>query len=331
LGDRAVLAGGHDGDTYTNIIQYATISTLTDALDFGDLVGVGRSHTAATSNGPNDRFIVVGGYDGSNRLDIIEYMTISTLGNSTDFGNLTLARNSLGACSNSLNDRGVFAGGAVPARVNIIDYITISTTANADDFGDLTIVATNPTGSSNGELDLGIMYAFDEAGDGNHIDSFTISTLGNSTDWGTAINSKSGSGPASNGTGDRGTFAAGAVSARRNIEYITFSISGSAAEFGEISTLKQNTAGYSNGVGQIGVNAGGVFSGSGQTRMEYWSITTLGDAVTFGDLAIAMQLLSAASNAPTLQDAQKPFLVYSMMKSSMTGEVAQGMGNNSLY
>ena len=75
--------------------------------------------------------------------------------------------------------------------------------------------------------------------------------------------------PASNGTGDRGCFAAGAVSTRRSIEYLTFSTPGSALNFGEISILKNYTVGYSNGVGQIGVNAGGLFSASQQTRMEY--------------------------------------------------------------
>jgi hypothetical protein len=72
----------------------------------------------------------------SSGSNVIEYVNISSTGNSQDFGDLTVALEYHGACASST--RGVFGGGRNPAANNTIDYITISSTGNALDFGDLT-------------------------------------------------------------------------------------------------------------------------------------------------------------------------------------------------
>ena len=66
-------------------------------------------------------------------------MTISTTGNSQEFGDLTVIHNVAGGCSNST--RGLFGGGINPGIVSggPTDFITIATTGNAQDFGDLTV------------------------------------------------------------------------------------------------------------------------------------------------------------------------------------------------
>ena len=57
------------------------------------------------------------------KVDTIDYVTISTLGNATDFGDTTVAsgyRNN-GSCGDG--SRGVFAGGqTTPTNVNVIDF-----------------------------------------------------------------------------------------------------------------------------------------------------------------------------------------------------------------
>ena len=64
-------------------------------------------------------------------------MTIASLGNSQDFGDLTESKSYAYGTSNSI--RGVFAGGRNPAaRINTIEYVTITSSGNAQDFGDLT-------------------------------------------------------------------------------------------------------------------------------------------------------------------------------------------------
>ena len=65
---------------------------------------------------------------------------MQSLGNSTDFGNLTASRSNSGGGSNST--RAVFMGGTQtpsnPAGIVTMDYVQIATLGNALDFGDST-------------------------------------------------------------------------------------------------------------------------------------------------------------------------------------------------
>ena len=78
----------------------------------------------------------------------MDFITIATTGNSTDFGDLTMARGRLGATSSPI--RGIWGGGDQPAQVNTIDFVTIASTGNAVDFGDRTVAVNRTTGVSNG-------------------------------------------------------------------------------------------------------------------------------------------------------------------------------------
>ena len=79
----------------------------------------------------------------------IQYITIATTGNATDFGDLTVGRHAPAGVES--DTRGVIGGGATGSGTgnysNVMDYITIATTGNATDFGDLT-VATNHLGGA---------------------------------------------------------------------------------------------------------------------------------------------------------------------------------------
>ena len=91
-----------------------------------------------------------GGNDGSNTLNTIQTIQIDTLGNATDFGDLTLARYFTTACSSST--RGVFGGGAnysAGGEQNVIDYVSFSSAGNATDFGDLTLARVRLGACSN--------------------------------------------------------------------------------------------------------------------------------------------------------------------------------------
>ena len=70
--------------------------------------------------------------------DTIDYITIASTGNATDFGNLTAINYRNAACSDG--SRGVIGGGAETSsnKYNTIQYVTIASTGNATDFGDLT-------------------------------------------------------------------------------------------------------------------------------------------------------------------------------------------------
>ena len=84
----------------------------------------------------------------------VEFITISTLGNSTDFGDLTVARRS--SAGGSSPTRAVVAGGSVPGASNVIDYTQIMTTGNFINFGDLNGDPRSQLGGcSNGHGGLG--------------------------------------------------------------------------------------------------------------------------------------------------------------------------------
>tara|TARA_R100000541_G_scaffold11905_1_gene20181 strand:- start:773 stop:1036 length:264 start_codon:yes stop_codon:yes gene_type:complete len=68
-------------------------------------------------------------------VNTLEYVTAATTGNTTDFGDLTVARTAPAGTSDGT--RAVFGGGA-GGYSNVIDYITVASTGNASDFGDLT-------------------------------------------------------------------------------------------------------------------------------------------------------------------------------------------------
>jgi hypothetical protein len=84
-----------------------------------------------------------GGNDGSVTVTI-QTIQMDTTGNATDFGDLTVARSSLAACS-SLT-RGVFGGGG---SSNVIDFVQFASAGNATDFGDLTVARVRLAGCSN--------------------------------------------------------------------------------------------------------------------------------------------------------------------------------------
>ena len=135
---RGVFCGG--GTPRQKFIQFITIATKGDSQDFGNLTEK-TSRASGLSN--TTRGIIAGGFhDGSPaslRVNVIEFITIATLGNATDFGDLTVGRYQPGEGASAT--RGVVAGGVgTPTFTNVIDFITIATTGNASDFGDLSTV-----------------------------------------------------------------------------------------------------------------------------------------------------------------------------------------------
>ena len=104
--------------------------TTGDAQDFGDLAAA-KGGARGCSNAT--RAVHKG--DGNS----MEFITIATLGNATDFGDLsTQEQGDANTCSSSV--RGVFPGRSDPAggsyAKNNIEFITFATTGNALDFGD---------------------------------------------------------------------------------------------------------------------------------------------------------------------------------------------------
>ena len=123
------------------------------------------------------RGLAAGNYGASN---LIEFITIATTGNSTDFGDRTVAAYS--ASGTSDNTRGVFTGGdGTPNTTNVIDFVTMASAGNATDFGDL--VTAN--GSSHADTSNSIVGCIGGgASNTNAIEKIIIQTTGNAVDYG---------------------------------------------------------------------------------------------------------------------------------------------------
>lgn len=130
---RGVRSGGYDGtgggSVETNVMDYVTIATTGNAIDFGDMTLARRGHGGCSSS---TRGLNAGGFTGSTNTNSIDYVTIASTGNATDFGDL-ISMSGLNVRAASSEITGTF----VDSNVTIVS-VTIATTSNAVDFGDLT-------------------------------------------------------------------------------------------------------------------------------------------------------------------------------------------------
>lgn len=242
--DNRGLIGGSVGATVQ--IDYMTISSTGDALDFGDMSPV-RACPGSCSNLTNNRGIFGGGSkSGPSYTADIEYVTISSLGNSAFFGSLTQARCYVASTSNGTNNRGIFSGGQtgwLGTVHNIIDYVTISSTGNAANFGDLSTIITWATSCSNSINDRGIIAGgygkIGEPNDWAHINVIqyvTISSLGNATNFGDLTVGRSTGTATSSGQGNRGIMTSGG-----SMDYMNISSLGDASVFGNLTVSRGDT------------------------------------------------------------------------------------------
>ena len=235
-GSRGLMVGGRLNQTnYTVTLNYFDCDTTGNATDFGDMTEY-RGMQACVSNGT--RCATGGGNQRSGTYGVltnrIDYVTIQTTGNAIDFGDLTVARQDLAACSDG--SRGVFGGGS---SGNTIDYITIATTGNAIDFGDLGVSPNTNAGVSGGTR--GVIAG--EYSNAASIYYFDIQTTANASLFGNLSVARS---YLAGGDDDsRGVFMGGLGQSvgRSNIaDYITISTTGNATDFGDM-TIQANSRG----------------------------------------------------------------------------------------
>ena len=236
----SLTRGFFAGDvTEGNVIESFEYATQGNSADFGNLT-VGRQGPAGLSN--TTRGVIAGGEDGDisspARANTIDYITMATTGNATDFGDLVLARAYAGATGNAT--RGIFTGGDIhPSYKNEIDYITIASTGNATDFGDLTQVRNLNASVSNATRGVcGGGNKGSSPNSSNEIDYVTIASTGDATDFGDLTVARWSLGGMSNST--RGAFAGGAVPGDKDeIDFITIASTGDAADFGDLVAAAQ--------------------------------------------------------------------------------------------
>ena len=142
---RGVIAESTNANN--NRIDHVTIGSAGNSSSFGDLTGVlDRKEFCGASN--STRGLFAGGTEsGGTKHNIIDFVTIASTGNTTDFGNLTQAREALAGSASKT--RALFQGGSTGSPKNTIDYVEIASTGNAVDFGNLTSTKYQISGCSN--------------------------------------------------------------------------------------------------------------------------------------------------------------------------------------
>ena len=293
-GTRGLIVGGYDHDAgdYTDTITYVNIDTTGDAIDFGNL-------TAGRGNGvfgisSRSRGVFGCGYDAgpNTSTNIIDYVTISSTGNATNFGDAAYLVE--GACGFSNGTRGVFAFGFQRtdwATKKDMQYFTIASTGNAVDTG-IDITIDHRQGAAFASPTRGI-WAGGVSGL-NAISYMTISTLSQTADFGdTAVDKGEGAVGCSNAV--RGLYFAGYKSpgsAGTDIDYITIATLGNAVDFGDKTVARYG--GMSTASPTRGINAGG--TPASRNVIEYVQIMSTGNAVDFGDLTAQTNIGTAVSN-----------------------------------
>ena len=286
-GNRGIFAGNNPqpADGSGNTIEYVTISSLGNTINFGSRIGLGRRQIAAMSD--RTRAVFAGSYAAID--NVIDFVTISSTGNAQDFGD-TLS----GVSGNALTEttgisnstRGIMAGGRNPAQVNVISYITIQATGNAIDFGDLTNLRRN-CGSLQSSTRGIIGGGRDGPGvDVNIIEYITISTCGNAIDFGDLDTASHGRETMGGGNSTRGIFAGGfgqPSNANTNtISFITIASTGNAQDFGDLTSA---TAGM-NTMASSPTRACMFGSSIPARTLSYVTIASTGNAISFGNFTV---------------------------------------------
>ena len=167
-------------------IDYVTIASAGNALDYGDMIA--GSNYGAGAASPT-RGILLGGNNESPLAGMksrIEFITTATLGNAQDFGDLGLNHfYNMTAASNSI--RALAWGGTYPdtsTATNIIEFITIATRGDGVDFGDLTRAVSAPMATASSTRS--VCYGGNGGGD-NIVEYVNIMTQGNAVDFGDTL------------------------------------------------------------------------------------------------------------------------------------------------
>ena len=284
--------GGISSPTNPANISFIDVQSQGNTTTFGSLTSENRAWTHGF--GSSTRAIWSGGGNtgGGTLTNTIDFVTIATTSNATDFGDATVATTWRGSFSN--DTRGISGGGYLsPANINTIDFVTISNLGNATDFGDLTQVrrgAGAMASSTRGVFAGGFTPSVT-----NIMDFVTIATTANATDFGDLVQaSRHDSGGCSNGV--RGIIGGGNTGSSNHtnvIQFITIASEGNATDFGDLNNAVEACGTLDNSIRAV-------FSGSytpSLNTMDFITIASTGNASDFGDNTEANYAMGGTSDS----------------------------------
>ena len=275
-GTRGVLMGGGT-PTPVNEIDYITVETLGNSLDFGNLNATERgSHNGQA--GSRVKGLAMGGNDsGAN----VESIIFASTGSAVNHGNLLSTGRRLGGGASN-QTRALYAGGMTPVPQNNISAVDIASTGSSETFGSLstgTYFASGVASSVRGVFSMGRETASPHYY--GEIEYVTISSQGNSQDFGNLTETQI---PDGAGNSIRGIFSGGSNPTYTNfINFLTIATTGDALDFGDLTVAKAMAGAVSSPTRYVTM-AGRNSGGSMIDEMDYVTIMTTGNAISFGEI-----------------------------------------------
>jgi len=231
------------------------------------------------------RGYVCGGYFSSptpTAIKNIQFVNVSSQGNSMDFGVTSTSYYNSSACSSAT--RGIIAG--TGGYVNVMEYFTMATQGDSIDYGDLTGTYgyTSATSSSTRGLTLGAYHHPSPSAPADIIDYYEIATIGNALDFGDLPNATYSMGAFSSPV--RGICFGGSPStANERITSVKFASLGSAIDFGNCSQ-RGSARGSSNSVrGILFIPGPSPYT----TTIDSVQIASDGNSTRFGEMSLGRQ------------------------------------------
>ena len=267
-------------------IGWVEIEATNDELGGGTGSNTGLGH----------RMIISGGFGSPSDTDVIQYLTMSTLGNTQDFGDLVDDRYSQAACSS--RTRFIATGGfKVPNTLtNVIQFVTMASTGDAQDFGDMTDTRAAHAALSNQTRGV---VTFGSTPVANTLEYITIATTGNSVDF-ADVTDGGRKNPFSCASTTRGLFVGGRDGSNNyeiNIDQITINTQANAVDFGDLAQARAFASGFSNST--RGLFASGKTPNGFTNIIEQVTIATQGNATDFGGDTTNAFNYTAGAASPT--------------------------------
>ena len=229
----------------------------------------------------------------------MDFITIPTRGNTTDFGDLPFNRGGMNIGIQASNTRGFICGGEAPVgdSNNYITRFEFSSTGSAVDHADLTFTSKNGGSYSNATRAIQHRGYGAPSIDHKDVDAFTMASTANAFDFGD-INSSASYGGGGLASPTRGIIYVGYDGSNINtIEFCTIATTGSFQDFGDTITLNNNLRSGTGGSSTRGVSMGG--GGDYIDTCSFITIATTGNTTNFGDLSTGKSYATAVSDRIT--------------------------------
>jgi len=262
-------------------------------------------NSTISNYGTGTRMLLAGGRSSPPAFtNEIEYLTIPTLGNTQDFGDLTRGSGNQAQTGAGSRTRGVWAGGQTNSPVvfdNTIDFVTFSSTGNASNFGDLSNRVIGNSQLSNNIRGLSFSGNANPANI-TQIDAITMAVESNAFDFGDLSQYRNTMGACASTT--RGLMVGGTVSPARvnTIEFVTIMSTGDSQDFGDLAftTNAGNTQVFNSICASNATRAivfGGRDSNNNNTNtIQFITMATTGNSIEFGDVTAGYQQMGGSSS-----------------------------------